>query len=174
MVPDGFVIRSPTLRDRPSIDRLLIASKLAQSGPPTPFKGSDAEIWLDPDYTRVLIATPSDDPSFVVAHACVTRKVTACRASRADLEDVATHPGFEGKGLSRAILGRLFWWAQNRWECTRIEWVSADIPERQKARRMYEEVIGAELEHGTNANFRLKLPWQPGLKMAPHFVRSLT
>lgn len=172
-VPRGFVIRRATGFDIPSIDQLLVASGLAVSGPPDRFLNDDLDIWLDLRHTVVLVACPQWDSARVVAHACVARKVTKCRRSRADLEDVATHPDFEGKGLSRAILGRLFWWAQHQWEARRAEWVSADVPERQKARNMYLEVIGAKLDHGTNANFRLDFPWEPGPKMRMHFVNPL-
>lgn len=169
-VPEGFCIRSALKRDIPRIDELLLASGLAVSGPPDVFGSEDIEIWCNRRLTLVLVAHPIGEPDRIVAHAGVSRKVSKCRRSRADLEDVATHPDFEGMGLSRAIIGRLFWWAQHEWNARRVEWVSADVLERQKARRMYIEVIGAKLDHGTNANFRLDFPWTPGPKMLPHFI----
>ena len=168
MIP-GFVIRRSTLADLEALDDLLVLGRLVKSGPPDSFTLTAAKLWVNPDVTLSLVACPEGDLKRVVSHAQLCHKATKSR-SRAELEDVATHPDYLRRGLSSALLGRLIWSAQHDWGVGRIEWISEDIPDRTDARRFYLEVVGARLVDGTDSCFRLNLPYQASDYMRPHFV----
>jgi GNAT superfamily N-acetyltransferase len=169
MVPDGYIIRRATKPDILKLAELAVLTKLAKSSPPTSFKPRRQRNWNDGNRVRVLVACPVDRPRLVVSMAEIQSLDTSIR-SLAQLECVATHPDHEGRGLGRAILGRLFWYAQFVWEVDSIIWTSEDVEERVRARRFYFEVVEAGLIPGTNCNFRVRCPWQPPKKMQSHFV----
>jgi GNAT superfamily N-acetyltransferase len=168
-MPEGYMIRRAARQDLSSIGRLGAVSRLLKSGPPDAFTPFEFGGWQDDTRVLTLVACPIENPTLIVSSAEIQLlRTSLCR--KAQLEDVCTDPEHEGRGLGRAIVGRLFWHAEHRWNVGKIIWVSEDIPERQAARSFYLNVIGAGLSPGTNANFFLKCPWAPPEKMTSHHV----
>lgn|GEM_PF-2904175 len=166
----AYTIRVATPADIPQLPELYRVSGLTKSGPADRFKDRRLRNWQNPDVVLPLVACLTAQPSLVVATAELHSLGTGAR-DMAQLECVATAPDHRGRGLSKALLGRLFWYGQNVWEVGRIIWTSEALEEeRGTARRFYMDVIGAQLIHGTNCNFSIQLPWVVPGKMRPYFV----
>jgi GNAT superfamily N-acetyltransferase len=167
-MPEGHIIREATPEDIPELARLFLIAGLVKSGPPDPFTDRQLRNWLNRDVVLPLVACPVEAPKLVVSAAEIHSLGTGAR-NMAQLEAVATDPAYEGRGLSRAILGRLFWYAQHVWSVNKIIWVSEDVKGRVRARHIYGR-LGAKRVEGSNSNFYLKLPYRPSETMRPDFV----
>lgn len=166
---DGFIFRRPGPVDLSGIRKLFVDAQFLSSGPPNDFTDDDLHRWLNDSFSLPVVVYPAAEEGRVVGHISMCRKITASRASRAELEDVCLHPDFLRQGLGSALLMRGFWWAEHRWGATRIEWISEHTPKRADARERYLK-LGAELVAGTDSCFRLKLPYTPPDHLRQHFV----
>ena len=164
-----FIVREAARADVPQLNQLFVSAGLTKSGPPDQFSPRTLENWCDRDVSYPLVVCLAANPDWVVAAAQLHSLGTKSR-DRASLEDVAVHPQFEGRGLAKMLLGRLFWYAEYEWRVGKIVWISEDLPGRARARHFYLETIGASLADGTNCLFYLKLPWAVPQGMQEHFV----
>lgn len=164
----GYVIRPAGGGDLPAL-RDLLTRTLLKSGGPHELDDEALRIWLNPHVSYTLVACPADDPSVVAATAQISRVVTSVR-NVARLEVVAADPGHRGRGLMLALVGRLFWHAQEVWMVGKIMWTSEDVPNQQHARHLYIYVFEAGVDPGSNCNFTIRCPWRVPEKLRPHFV----
>lgn len=168
-MPEGYNIREATPEDIQELAKLFTIARLVKSGPPDPFNEGGLRVWQNRDVALPLVACLESDSRLVVAAAEIHRLRTGAR-DMAQLEAVATDPGHEGNGLARAIIGRLFWYAQHVWGVKKLIWVSEAMKDRVRARHLYEDVIGAKLVDGSNSDWALRLPWNVPEPMRSHFV----
>lgn len=107
---------------------------LLRSGPPVDLTRWQMEVLYHVDHTVRCVARDLESGT-MIGHASAHHTVHGARGSVATVEEVVTHPDFDGRGVARAVMTSLMRYVFEEWRCVRIDLVSE--PHRVAARAMY-------------------------------------
>lgn len=103
---------------------------LLRSGPPVVLSAPEREALNDQSWNRCIIAVDLASERYV-GYMSVHRIVTRGRGTKAEVEEVVTHPEFDGRGVGKAIMavalreGRVRWGARKATLTSRANRVAA-------------------------------------------------
>jgi mycothiol synthase len=105
VVPDGYLLRSPTQDELPAVFRMQVEAFAEHWGEAEAHEFDLAEWIDDPRFRRdlVVVAWTGDEPAACVSNVVETH---ADGSLRGLLDSVSTHPGHRRRGLARAAILR--------------------------------------------------------------------
>lgn len=103
---------------------------LLRSGPPVDLSSAEREAINDQNWSRCIIAVDLVSERYI-GYMSVHRIVTRGRGTKVEIEEVVSHPEFDGRGVGKAIMavalqeGRVRWGAQKATLTSRASRVAA-------------------------------------------------